>query len=345
MRHPLLGSATPTYPNGTAQTHFGKAIKKFLAAAIGLHAVVLVIAPDGVAGTLVSAQNQATGALCIGSFPCTLMPAPVVAPPPPTGPPNSPTGFFEQRVEVFGATSGTVVHSYGGPLPTGMVVGDSVSFSPDFGSRSSGTNSFLVNGSYQTRFEIEGFTNPLIEFHFQPGEVTASRQSNAGFETASLDIHLRSTDEFFTPGPEILGFPKSIAVSVVQSDPIVANNGVPFLKATQSGCVNDPVTGALATSCSFTFDSLTTDAQPLGGNGFFLFELDTFAAGSVVGSTVSSGSSVARSGDPNGPAGEFGFTIFEGVAQVPEPSSLMLVLIGLALLGFPLLKLNRGDLV
>jgi hypothetical protein len=205
-----------------------------------------------------------------------------------------------------------------------------VQISPDFGSRSSGTNSFLVNGSYQARFEIAGFTNPMIEFHFQPGEVTASNISGAGFEFASLNIHLDSTDEFFNPvgGRTILN--TGIQVNVASSNPVLDDSAVSFLKASQSGCMPN------GTSCSFTFDSVTTDPVPLGANGFFLFELNTFAAGTanVLIDAETSNFSVARSGDPNGPPGEFGFTISEGATRIPEPSSMMLVLISLAALGF-----------
>jgi hypothetical protein len=345
MKHPLLGSATPIYPNGTAQTHFGKAIKKFLAAAIGLHAVALAIAADGVAGTLVSAQNQATGAFCIGrtgvgqevSNLCALNPAP--------GSPSPATGFSGSPVAVPPppdtlATLGdpnnppfnsAFVHSYGDPITGGNVSGDIIQFSTNFGSRSSGTNSFFVNGSYKTQFTIVNFDNPMIEFHFQPGQVIASNPSNAGFEFASLNIHLDNTD---VPGPEIIN--KGITVQVGLSPNLVFDDSaVSFLKASQSGCMpND-------TFCSFTFDSLTTDPEPLGANGSFLFELNTSAQGTVIGgATIGGGMAVARSGDPNGPPGEFGFTIFEGPVQTPEPSSVLLVVIFLGLT-FPLLYWKR----
>jgi hypothetical protein len=321
---------------------------KLFAAVLGLPAIMLTIAPAG-GGSLVGAPtNNASAGVCTGlDFNNTNnLCAPVVTTRPPPGLPTDPVNLFAGALPNPNdpSTNNSFVHAYGNPIVSANI--STVQFSTEFGSSSVGQNSFIADGTYEMQATITGFTNPMMQIHFQPGQVTVS-ESNSGdqFEAARLSIRIGVGPASFLERAILLDISENLGPRILE------DGLIPLLNAVKVGCNPGD------TRCSYVFDAVTTpiDLSVLDptldptANTLIDFKMMTVAEGNVVfaqattgGAPGRQGMSVARSGDPSGPFTEFGFTIFEGApVPMPEPGSLLLVVVGLAGLAFPLfLKWN-----
>jgi hypothetical protein len=191
-RHLLFGRSRRTR---AAQHPFSPpgVVKNSLIASISLHAALLLFAPDGMAGALVLAENRATAALCVGfrepeGILCLLFSAPADGSPSP----SPPSDFSVMPVEVPFHTKTdsnnnlASIHSFGDPAPK---TPPAILYNSRLilAAGSLGSNVFNASATYEIKFAITGFINPMIKFHFQEGEVTVT-ETNSGVASEKRPI-------------------------------------------------------------------------------------------------------------------------------------------------------------